>query len=56
MNVSKSKQHSDRAPVFSSPIRKLSLDEIEIVSGGGPFEDNGYSKICGGVDNHSKEM
>lgn len=55
MKVSNSERHSDRAAIFASPIRTLRADEIETVSGGGPFEGN-YLKDCGGVDNHSKEM
>lgn len=55
MKISNSKH--DRAQIFASPIRTLRADEIETVSGGGPFEDNGYGgKLAGGVDNHSKEM
>ena len=47
---------SERGQVFSAPIRKLSADEIDLVLGGGPFTEEGFSKTAGGVDNHSHEM
>jgi hypothetical protein len=46
-----------RGQVFSAPIRKLSVDEIDLVLGSGPlYSDSFGTKDCGGVDNHSKEM
>jgi hypothetical protein len=48
-----------RGQIFSAPIRKLSVDEIDLVLGGGPFYDDEVdcgTKACGGVDNHSKQM
>jgi hypothetical protein len=45
-----------RDAIFSSPIRKLSADEIELVGGADGTEPNLFGKAKGGVDNHSKEM
>ena len=58
MNDRHSSEPRGRAQVFSAPIRKLSVDEIDLVLGSGPFygEDEFGTKDCGGVDNHSKEM
>ncbi|HEX6374425.1 MAG TPA: hypothetical protein VFZ91_01760 [Allosphingosinicella sp.] len=55
-----SDRHTDtreRGQVFASPVRRLSVEEIDLVGGGEFYYENNFgTKDCGGVDNHSKEM
>ncbi|HEX6374424.1 MAG TPA: hypothetical protein VFZ91_01755 [Allosphingosinicella sp.] len=46
----------ERGRIFAAPVRRLSPDEIDLVGGGDETGNEFGGKICGGVDNHSKEM
>lgn len=46
------KEERVREPVFSSPLRKLSADEIGLVGGGYEVEDSFDRKNHSGNDNH----
>jgi hypothetical protein len=52
----KRRSHDGKDDVFATSIRTMKADEIDLVGGGDPFEQQNYLKDPGGVDNHSRSM
>lgn len=54
-----SKEKNSRPNVFSQPIRKLSADEIQAVTGAGPYTGDSLAsgpKSCSDMDNQGKNF
>jgi hypothetical protein len=47
---------NSRPKVFAQPIRKLSVEEVQAVSGAGPFEVLSGPKSTSDVDNQGKNF